>query len=457
MIKVEIKNKYHVMLLLACTLFVLSIVSFVLKKLNVASPFLILSFVLTCLAMRGFPKVRGYIYTMWIFTALILALSYPNHFQSYNEYKFSGLIPPLLQIIMFGMGSQMSLKDFSGVLKMPKGVLIGLLCHYSLMPFIGYTITQIFGFPKEIAVGIILVACTPSGMASNVMVFLGKGNLALAITVTAFSTMISPLLTPFLLKFIAGHMVHIDIVEMMIEIIKMVIFPIIAGLSFNSFYFGRTNRKSLFWQMSVFFLIIILKNLILFQFLDITLSLSIKSLIIDLMIFFILPPIAGILFNYFTKANNVLLTKILTFLSQLGLIIITVIIVANGYDTLLSKWGLLLVPAMLLHNCLGYFSGYWFCRLFKMKEQDCRALTFEVGMQNGGMASAMAVKVQGMELSAKLVSNPEIKPSELAMIGVGFAVPAAVFSPIQNITGSVLAMWFRNRINKDELENKNEL
>ena len=93
-------------------------------------------------------------------------------------------------------------------------------------------------------------------------------------------------------------------------------------------------------------------------------------------------------------------------MSQIVLIIITVIIVANGYDTLLSKWGLLLVPAMMLHNCCGYFSGYWFCRLMRMKEQDCRALTFEVGMQNGGMLSAMAVKLQGMEQTAQQTSNP---------------------------------------------------
>jgi len=429
----------------ACLLVICSVIAFALKKPDLASPLLVAGFISTCFAMKGYPNLRGYTYTMWIFTAVAIALSYPRYFQSYDEYKFSGLIAPLLQIIMFGMGSHMNLKDFSGVLKMPKGVMVGLLCHYTLMPLVGYSIAKMFGFPPEIAVGIILVACTPSGMASNVMVFLGKGNLALAITVTAFSTMISPLLTPLLFKLFAGQMVHINVAEMVMEIVKMVLLPIIAGLSFNNFCFGEVKHRNLFMQMLVFLLLIIFKNSMAYVALNVPGIRMLTSLFWDLLIFFVLPPLAGLLFKRFAGGDPKLLSRILSLMSQIGLIIITVIIVANGYDTLLSKWGLLLVPAMLLHNCCGYFSGYWFCRLMRMNEQDCRALTFEVGMQNGGMASAMAVKLQGMEQMAQQTSNPGLKTVDLAMIGTGFPIPAAVFSPIQNITGSVLAMWFRNR------------
>ena len=429
----------------ACLLVLCSLAAFALNKPALASPLLVAGFISTCFAMRGYPKLRGYTYTMWIFTAVAIALSYPRYFQSYDGYKFSALIAPLLQIIMFGMGSHMNLKDFSGVLKMPNGVMVGLLCHYTLMPLIGYSIAKMFGFPPEIAVGIILVACTPSGMASNVMVFLGKGNLALAITVTAFSTMISPLLTPLLLKLFAGQMVHINVVEMVMEIVKMVLLPIVAGLCFNIVCFGGVKRNSLYWQMSVFMLLIITKNVISFFALNMLVDQVLISFFWDSLIFFVLPILAGLLFKHFAHGDQTLLSKILSLMSQIGLIIITVIIVANGYDTLLSRWGLLLVPAMLLHNCCGYFSGYWFCRLIRMKEQDCRALTFEVGMQNGGMASAMAVKLQGMQQMAQQTSNTELKSFDLAMIGTGFPIPAAVFSPIQNITGSVIAMWFHNK------------
>ena len=442
-------DKYRILILLAGLFILSSLAAFAIHNQVLASPFLVAGFISTCFAMRGSPKLRGYTYTMWIFTAVAIALSYPRYFQSYDGYKFSGLIAPLLQIIMFGMGSHMNLKDFSGVLKMPKGVMVGLLCHYTLMPIIGYSIAKMFGFPPEIAVGIILVACTPSGMASNVMVFLGKGNLALAITVTAFSTMISPLLTPLLLKLFAGQMVHINVIEMVMEIVKMVLLPIVAGLSFNNFCFGGVKRKSLYWQIGVFLLLIISKNGIAYVALELPGIRMLASLSLDLLIFFMLPPLAGLLFKRLADGDPKLLSRILSMMSQIGLIIITVIIVANGYDTLLSKWGLLLIPAMLLHNCCGYFSGYWFCRLMRMKEQDCRALTFEVGMQNGGMASAMAVKLQGMEQMAQQTSNPALKSLDLTMIGTGFPIPAAVFSPIQNITGSVLAMWFHNRSDKE--------
>ena len=447
-------DKYKALLLLACLLVSCSLAAFALNKPVLASPLLVTGFISTCFAMRGYPKLRGYAYTMWIFTAVAIALSYPRYFQSYDGYKLSGLIAPLLQIIMFGMGSHMNLKDFSGVLKMPKGVMVGLLCHYTLMPLIGYSIAKMFGFPPEIAVGIILVACTPSGMASNVMVFLGKGNLALAITVTAFSTMISPLLTPLLLKLFAGQMVHINVVEMVMEIVKMVLLPIVAGLSFNNVCFGGVKRKSLYWQMSVFLLLIITKNVIVYFALNASPGHVLTSLFWDSLIFFVIPLLAGLLFKRFAGGDPKLLSRILSLISQIGLIIITVIIVANGYDTLLSRWGLLLVPAMLLHNCCGYFSGYWFCRFIRMNEQDCRAITFEVGMQNGGMASAMAVKLQGMEQMAQQTSNPGIKAVDLAMIGTGFPIPAAVFSPIQNITGSVLAMWFNNKPIKEKLNAK---
>ena len=439
-------------MLLAGVLTIGSIGAFIFDRQNVASPLLIAGFVSASFAMKGYPKLKGYIYTMWIFTSVVVALSYPLTFQGYGDYKFSRLISPLLQIIMFGMGSHMSLKDFSGVMKMPKGVMIGLLSHYILMPTIGYSIAKLFGFPPEIAVGIILVATTPSGMASNVMVFLGKGNLALAVTVTSFSTMISPLLTPVLLQMLAGQMVHVNVLEMVMEIVKMVLLPIVAGLSFNNFCFREVKRRSIYRQLSVFFGLVVAKNLIEYLFLQVPVVEVLKTFALDLSFFLILPPIVATMYRRYRDGDKILLSKILSLMSQVGLVLITAIIVANGYETLLSKWGLLLVPAMLIHNSLGYLAGYWFSRFVRMKEKDCRALTFEVGMQNGGMASAMAVKLQGMEQVAQKSLHPGMGIEQLGMIGTGFAIPAAVFSPIQNITGSILAMWFNSRPTEENVE-----
>ena len=118
---------------------------------------------------------------------------YPQYFLSVGDFEFKLLIVPLLQIIMFGMGSQMSLKDFAGVIKMPKGVIAGVICQFTIMPIVGIIIATMFNFPPEIAAGIVLVGSSPSGLASNVMSFIAKANLALSVTLTAFATLLSPL------------------------------------------------------------------------------------------------------------------------------------------------------------------------------------------------------------------------------------------------------------------------
>jgi len=178
---------------------------------------------------------------MMIFGSVALALYFPQYFVEYEGFKFSALIVPLIQVIMFGMGTSMSIKDFLGVVKMPKGVLIGVLCQFSIMPFIGFALASMSGFPPEIAAGIILIGCSPSGMASNVMSYLAKANLALSITVTSVTTLMAPFVTPLLMGWLAGEFVEINVMDMMISIVKMVIIPIGAGLIFNYFLQGKAK------------------------------------------------------------------------------------------------------------------------------------------------------------------------------------------------------------------------
>ena len=91
-----------------------------------------------------------------MFTAVTTAMFYPQYFVSMGGFPLKSLIVPLLQIIMFGMGSQMSLNDFTGVIKMPKGVVIGVSAHYLVMPLMAFAITQIFHFPPEISAELFL-------------------------------------------------------------------------------------------------------------------------------------------------------------------------------------------------------------------------------------------------------------------------------------------------------------
>ncbi|PHN05530.1 bile acid:sodium symporter [Flavilitoribacter nigricans DSM 23189 = NBRC 102662] len=303
-------------------------------------------------------------YSLMIIAAVGVAMIIPDPFVRWGDFETKSLIVPLLQIIMFGMGTAISLKDFKGVIQMPKGVFVGMACQFTIMPFVGFAIATSFGFPPEIAAGIILVGSSPSGLASNVMSYLSRGNLALSVTLTAVATLMAPLMTPFLMESLAGQLVPIDFWAMMWSIIKIVIIPIILGLVFNHFFHGK------------------------FAWLD----------------------------------------KAMPIVSMAGIGIIITIITANGRDSLLQVGGLLIV-ACLIHNSAGYFLGYWACRLLKMDERDCRTIALEVGMQNGGLASGIAVEM-----------------GKIATVGLA----PAVFGPMMNITGSSLAMWWRGQVDAEE-------
>src|SRR5437868_8626177 len=138
----------------------------------------------------------------------------PAWFSEYFGYDLKLLIVPLIQIIMFGMGAKLSADDFVRVFVVPWPVFIGVTLHYTVMPLTGYTIARVFGFPAEVAAGVILVGSVSSGTASNLIAYLSGANVALAVTVTACSTLVSPFMTPFLMKVLAGRLIEIDFMKM---------------------------------------------------------------------------------------------------------------------------------------------------------------------------------------------------------------------------------------------------
>ena len=139
-------------------------------------------------------------------------------------------INPLLGVIMFGMGLTLSPKDFRIVLSRPKDILLGCLAQFTVMPLLALVLTWAFSLPKELALGVILVGCCPGGTASNVITYLAKGDLALSVGMTATSTLLAPILTPFLVWLLAGTMVEVDTVGMLLSIVYVVIAPIVVGL-----------------------------------------------------------------------------------------------------------------------------------------------------------------------------------------------------------------------------------
>src|SRR5580698_3174288 len=184
------------------------------------------------IGLRFISRLRGYQFTAWILAAVTAAIIYPQAFTKWGsiDLRNKWVILGVVQAVMFGMGTQMKLNDFMGVVKNPRGVFVGIICHFSVMPLIGLALTKIFRFPPEIAAGIILIGSCSSGLASNVMAYLAKSNLALSVAVTAITTMIAPLMTPFWMKLLANQYVQVSYITMMMEIIKIVLVPIGAAL-----------------------------------------------------------------------------------------------------------------------------------------------------------------------------------------------------------------------------------
>lgn len=128
---------------------------------------------------------------------------YPPAFDTWLGVNLAILIVPLIQIIMFGMGTTLNIHDFERVFKMPGPVLIGVFLQFLIMPSLAMGLVFLFDFEPAIAAGIILIGSCPGGVASNLMVYLAKGNVALSVTMTSVSTLISPIMTPLLMKTLA--------------------------------------------------------------------------------------------------------------------------------------------------------------------------------------------------------------------------------------------------------------
>ncbi|MFT4031756.1 MAG: bile acid:sodium symporter family protein, partial [Siphonobacter sp.] len=274
--------------------------------------------------------------------------------------------------------------------------------------------------PPEIATGIILVGCSPSGLASNVMAYIARANVPLSVTVTAFSTLLSPFLTPALLQLLAGAFLPIDFWKMVMEIFNITILPIVAGLLFNALAYPGQTRKSIILQILIYFGIILLKNTIA---LKESSSDFAEMVILNTFWFLLLPMLGGWLFQRLAGGRREIMDQILSTISMVGITTIIVVITAAGQQSLLQV-GLILVVACFLHNALGYFLGYWSCRLVGLNEQASRSVAFEVGMQNAGMASGLALQM-----------------GQLATTGLA----PAVFGPLMNTTGSMLANWWRGK------------
>jgi BASS family bile acid:Na+ symporter len=386
------------------------------------------------IGLGGFAAGRTYQFTAWIVTVVVAAMIYPSSFLHIGpidlpflhvdriELRDKRIILAIMQIVMFGMGTQLSLRDFAGLGHMTYGVVIGVLLQFTIMPLVGYGLAVGFGFPPEIAAGIVLIGSCSSGLASNVMSYLAKANLTLSVTLTAVGTLTAPLTTPLWMKLLAGRMVPVDFVAMMLDIIRLVIVPIGAAL-LHDYLKHASPRGRLIVFLAAAVGIAWLAVLAVGGWLWATTQWSGNALAAFELVGFLWGAIiAGVVFHALVRLLPSL-ERSMPIASMFGIIFFTAVTTAAGRDALLVMGWLLLVVSI-LHNLVGLALGYYLSRACGLDVTSARTVALEVGFQNGGMASGLAGK--------------------MGMLGTVGLAPA-VFSPWQNFAGSLLANYWRRR------------
>lgn len=317
-------------------------------------------------ALRTLASISAFFsktFALWVIAFALISYYFPQGFLFLLPY-----VSILLGVVMFGMGLTLSPKDFSEVFHRPIQVIIGIVGQFVLMPLIAFFLVKVFGLSADLAAGVLLVGCCPGGTSSNVMSYLGKGDVPLSVTITSCTTILAPLVTPGLFWLFAHQYIEVDPAAMFWSIVKIVLLPIIGGVVINAL-FGTVVKK---------------------------------------------------------------VVVALPLISVFAIISIVTAVVAASAEKI-AETALIIFLVVALHNCIGYLFGYLLGKVFGMKLAQKKTLAIEIGMQNSGLAAALA---------AKLAATGAINPIA--------AVPGAVFSVWHNISGPILATFFANLKDKDE-------
>lgn len=149
-------------------------------------------------------------------------------------------LPLVLAIIMLGMGLSLTLADFKRIMQYPKAMIIGLLNQLVLLPLVGFLLMAYWDMKPEYAVGIILLAACPGGPTSNLLAYLGKGDGALSISLTAFSSLITIFTIPFIVNY--GMKLHLGkeqyvalpVLQTILQVMVITVIPVAIGMIIKS-------------------------------------------------------------------------------------------------------------------------------------------------------------------------------------------------------------------------------
>lgn len=306
--------------------------------------------------MKSFFDWFNNLYPVWLVSLATVAFFFPQTMLWFGkEWIFWSLAASML-----GMGLTLSLDDFKAIGRMPGAVTLGFGAQYTIMPLCGWLVATLMQLETGLAVGIILVASCPGGMASNMISYLARANVALSVVLTICSTVLAFFFTPMWTSLLAGSRVEVDVLEMSLSAFKLTIAPVTLGVLIRWLLPKTADRIGACG-----------------------------------------PTVAVIAFTCVTGG-----------------------IVAASAEAIAANFGRLALAALLLH-LFGFSIGYGITKLFRFPESIARTVSIEVGMQNGGMAAALARQ---------------------HFAAMPLAAAAGVFSGVmQNIVGGLLASWWKRR------------
>jgi bile acid transporter len=255
------------------------------------------------------------------------------------------LLGVMMMVIMLGMGASLTFRDFLIAFRKPKGVLVGLLSQYGIMPFLGYAMAVALGLPPPLAVGLILMACMPGGTTSNIFAYFSKGTLALSIMMTSVSTLVAVAAVPALIAFYSGA----------------------AGVT-GEFAIPASN-------------------------------------VAQVLVVLLVPTLLGMVLR---KVNPNVGATIELIGSVLGVFVILFLVVSwvpRNYQLLLSTPGSVFVAAIAL-GLVGMLLGYWLARLLKQDSNRARTISLETGIQNGPLAVLIVTLTFKGELQQQVLLIP---------------------------------------------------
>lgn len=184
----------------------------------------------------------GLVFTILVLLTVGVALVYPSLFLRWGDFETKALVVPLLQSIMFAMGTRVSVADLGQIIVAPRSVAIGIGLQYSIMPFTAAGLAAIFMLPGDIAAGVVLVGSVCAGNSSNVMTYFAGGNMALSVAMTTISTLLAPFATPVFMGLLAGREVAVDFEGIAWSIVRIVVVPVTAGVLAEQLLRGRKSQ-----------------------------------------------------------------------------------------------------------------------------------------------------------------------------------------------------------------------